>query len=86
MDRLDLVNGVRARRPVGSILPFSCLELFQPIVDSSGAEVAGMTIPEHGRIRIPVQTAQMGGFEIAGIERLPQLTAARASPASAARS
>ncbi len=31
-----------------------------------------MTIPEHGHIRIPVQTAPMGGVQIDGIESLPQ--------------
>ncbi len=30
-----------------------------------------MTIPEHGHIRIPVQTAQMGAIQIDGIESLP---------------
>src|SRR6202030_1372740 len=35
-------------------------ELFQSTGDPGGAEVAGMTIPEHGHIRIPVQTAPMG--------------------------
>jgi hypothetical protein len=44
-----------------------------------------MTIPEHGYIPIPLQTAQVGVTQINGIETLPNLTAARASPASAAR-
>jgi hypothetical protein len=45
-----------------------------------------MTIPEHGYIPIPLQTAQVGVTQINGIETLPNLTAARAFPASAARS
>src|SRR6202030_4066893 len=48
-----------AVNPAGSISPFLCFELFQSTGDPGGAEVAGMTIPEHGHIRIPVQTAPM---------------------------
>src|SRR6202030_3313622 len=56
----------------GSISPFLCFELFQSPGDPGGAEVAGMTIPEHGHIRIPVQTAPMGGVQIDEIESFPQ--------------
>jgi hypothetical protein len=59
------------RHPVGSISPFFCFELFQLTGDPCGAEVAGMTIPEHGHMRIPVQTTQMGAIQIDGIESLP---------------
>src|SRR5580704_1580608 len=61
-----------AVKPAGSISPPLCFELFQSTGDPGGAEVAGMTIPEHGHIRIPVQTAPMGGVQIDGIESLPQ--------------
>jgi len=60
MDLGDLA----AVKPNGSISPFLCVELFQSTGDPGGAEVAGMTIPEHGHIRIPVQTAPMGGVQI----------------------
>ena len=59
-------------KPAGSISPFLCFELFQSPGDPGGAEVAGMTIPEHGHIRIPVQTAPMGGVQIDGIESFPK--------------
>jgi hypothetical protein len=36
------------------------------------AKVAGTTIPEHGRARIPLQTVQMGVIQIDGIESLSQ--------------
>jgi hypothetical protein len=59
IDLVDLANCVRRSNPVGSISPFLYFGLFQPTGDPGGAEIAGMTIPEHGHIRIPVQTAQM---------------------------
>ena len=61
-------SGGQARR---STSPFLCFELFQLDGDPGGAEVAGMTIPEHGHIRVPVQTAPMGGVQIDGIEKSP---------------
>ena len=65
-------NLVRRSDPIGSISPFFCFELFQPTGDPSGAELAGITIPEHGHIPIPLQIAQMGATQIDGIEGLPQ--------------
>ena len=59
---------------------------FQSTGGPGGAEVAGMTIPEHGHIRIPVQTAPMGGVQIDGIESLPQPHRRSRLSASAARS
>src|SRR5262249_55655982 len=41
-------------------LPLFCFEAFQSTVDPRGTEVAGTTVPEHGRTRIRTQTAQMG--------------------------
>src|ERR1700739_2306769 len=69
---LDVLANVSRSSPAGSISPLLCFELFQSTGGPGGAEVAGMTIPEHGHIRIPVQTAPMGGVQIDGIERLTQ--------------
>ncbi|HEY2538664.1 MAG TPA: hypothetical protein VGI28_04090, partial [Stellaceae bacterium] len=67
------------RRSTRSLLPLFnkfpslfCFERFQPTGDPGGAQVAGMTIPEHGRTRIALQTTQMGVIQIDGIESLPQ--------------
>ena len=51
------MSGGQARR-VNFSLPL--LRLFQSTGDPGGAEVAGMTIPEHGHIRIPVQNRADG--------------------------
>ena len=59
MDLDDLANVWRSSPP-GQFLP-SFASRFQSTGDPGDAEVAGMTIPEHGHIRIPVQTAPMGG-------------------------
>ena len=58
MDEEGTHERLQAHLRSGSIPPLFCFEPFQPTGDPSGAEVAGMAIPEHSRIRISLQTAQ----------------------------